>query len=96
MENLATLNYAEHLHWPQGPRKPALIALNGNEIKTDIQLEYKIPKLLADRLQLYRNEIAPAVTGSRPDAVFVSKLGKPRTQGAITTAIEKTVLRWTG
>lgn len=96
MENLARLNYAEHLHWPQGPGKPALIVFKGDETKNDIQLEFEIAKVLADRLQVYRNEIALAVTGSRPDAVFVSRLGKPRTQGAITTAIEKTVLRWTG
>ncbi len=96
MENLARLNYAEHLHWPQGPRKPALVVFNGDETKNDIQLEFEIPKVLADRLHVYRNEITPAVTGSRPDAVFVSRQGKPRTQGAITTAIEKAVLRWTG
>jgi len=96
MENLATLNFAEHLHWPQGPRKPALIVFKGDETKNDIQLEFEIANVLADRLLVYRNEIAPAVTGSRPDAVFVSRLGKPRTQKAITTAIEKTVLRWTG
>ena len=52
--------------------------------------------MLADRLQVYRNEIAPAVTGKRPDAVFVTWAGKPRTQAAITLAIEKTVLRALG
>lgn len=96
MENLATLNFAEHLHWPQGRRKPALVVFKGDETKNDLQLEFEIPEVLADRLQVYRNEIAPAVTGSRPDAVFVSRLGKPRTQGAITTAIEKTVLKSMG
>jgi integrase len=68
----------------------------GDEIKNDIHLEFEIPKELADRLQVYRNEIAPAVTGSRPDAVFVTWAGRPRTQAAITVAIEKTVLRSLG
>ena len=52
--------------------------------------------MLADRLQVYRNEIAPAVIGKRPDAVFVTFTGKPRTQAAIKVAIEKTVLRHLG
>ena len=56
----------------------------------------KFRRVLADRLQVYRNEIAPAVIGERPDAVFVSLTGKPRTQGAIKVAIEKAVLRHLG
>ncbi len=96
MENLSSLNFNEHLHWPQGPRKPALVVFKVDETKNDIQLEFEIPKVLADRLQVYRNEIAPAVTGTRPDAVFVTWAGRPRTQAAITVAIEKTVLRSLG
>ena len=96
MENLAVLNFEEHLHWPQGRGKPALVVFGFDETKNDIQLEYEIPTALAERLQVYRNEIAPAVTGKRPDAVFVTWGGKPRTQGAITTAIEKTILRHLG
>jgi integrase len=67
-----------------------------DETKNDIQLEFEIPKVLADRHQVYRNEIAPAVTGRRPDAVFVTSAGRPRTQAAITVAIETTVLRSLG
>jgi integrase len=96
MENLASLNFDEHLHWPQGPGKPALIVFRNGETKNDIDLEFEIHKVLADRLLIYRNEIAPAVTGRRPDAVFVSSTGKPRTQAAITVAITKTVLRHLG
>ena len=36
------------------------------------------------------------MTGTRPDAVFVAWTGRPRTQAAITVAIERTVLRWLG
>ena len=72
MENLAALNFEEHLHWPQGRGKPALVVFGFDETKNDIQLEYEIPTALAERLQVYRNEIAPAVTGKRPDAVFVT------------------------
>jgi integrase len=96
MENLSALNFNEHLHWPQGARKPALMVFRGGETKNEVQLEFEIEKVLADRLQVYRNEIAPAVTGTRPDAVFVTWSGRPRTQTAITVAIEKTVLRSLG
>ena len=56
----------------------------------------EIPTVLAERLQVYRNEIAPAVIGKRPDVVFVTYSGKPRTQSAIGVAIERTVLRRLG
>ena len=85
MENLAALNFEQHLHWPQGRGKPALLVFNVDETKNGIPLEFEIPTALAERLQVYRNEIAPAVTGKRPDAVFVTWAGKPRTQAAITT-----------
>ena len=96
MQNLASLSFDAHLHWPQGRRKPALLTFRGDETKNDVPLEFEIPTVLADRLQVYRNEIAPAVIGERPDAVFVTFSGKPRTQAAIKVAIEKTVLRHLG
>jgi integrase len=96
MENLSSLNFNEHLHWPQGRGKPALVVFRNGETKNDIQLEFEIPKVLADRLLVYRNELAPTVTGTRPDAVFVTWAARPRTQGAITVAIKKTVLKYLG
>jgi integrase len=96
MQNLSSLRFDKHLHWPQGRRKPALITFGDDETKNNVRFEFEIPPVLADRLQIYRNEIAPAVTGQRPDAVFVTFKGKPRTQGAIKVAIERTVLRKLG
>ena len=96
MKNLTALSFDAHLHWPQGRRKPALITFAGEETKNDVGLEFEVPTVLADRLWVYRNEIAPAVISKRPDAVFVSFTGKPRTQAAIKTAIERTVLRHLG
>jgi integrase len=96
MQNLSSLRFDEHLHWPQGRRKPALLTFRGDETKNDDPIEREIPTVLAERLQIYRNEIAPAVIGKRPDPVFVSFSGKARTQEAIKVAIEKTVLRHLG
>ena len=96
MENLSALNFEKHLHWPQGRGKPALMVFKGEEIKNRLPLEFEIPTALAERLHIYRNEIAPAITGKRPDAVFVTWTGEPRTQSAVTVAIERTVLRQLG
>ena len=96
MANLAALSFEKHLHWPQGRGKPALLVFNVEETKNGIPLEFEIPTALAMRLLVYRNEIAPAVTGKRPDAVFVTWAGKPRKQAAIALAIQKTVLRELG
>ena len=96
MRNLTALTFDQHLHWPQGRRKPALITFQNDETKNDILLNYEIPASLADRLWLYRNEIAPAVIGERPSAVFVSLTGKPKTQGGLKLAIEKAVRRYLG
>jgi len=96
MENLAALKFDEHLHWPQGPGKPALIVLRGDETKNGDPLEFEIPAALAERIQVYRNEIAPRIIGRRPDVLFVTWTGKPNTQSAVTDRIEKAVRRHLG
>jgi integrase len=96
MENLAALNFEEHLHWPQGRGKPALVVFHVDETKNGISLEFEIPTALAERLRIYRDEIAPAVTGKRPDAVFVGWTGKPNAQGAAAIVIKKAVRRHLG
>jgi integrase len=95
-QNLASLNFNEHLHWPQGRRRPALVALKRNETKNDVALEFEIPTVLADRLYVYRNEIAPAVIGERPERLFVTLAGKPKIAYAIAIAIQKAVARHLG
>ena len=96
MENLAALNFEEHLHWPQGPSKPALVVFNVYETKNGIPLEFEIPTALAERLRTYRDEIAPAVTGKRPDAVFIDWRGKHKAQGGVAIMVKKAVRRHLG
>jgi len=81
---------------PELGRKPAVITLRGEETKNDVPVVVELPKVLSERLHVYRDEIAPAVTGKRSDAVFVTFTGKPRTQAALKVAIERTVLRHLG
>ena len=96
IENLAALKFDEHLHWPQGCGKPALLVVRIEETKNEAPLEFELPTVLADRLYAYRNEIAPAVIGSRPDALFVSRKGIPRGLPTIGVAIQRSVLRHVG
>src|SRR5262249_23686566 len=56
--NRASLKFDEHVHWPQGHRKPAVITLRGEETKNDAPLVVELPKVLSERLHVYRNEIA--------------------------------------
>jgi hypothetical protein len=87
MNNLASLRFDRHLHWPQGRRRPALVTFTDNESKNRVPLEFEIPTVLADRLFAYRNEIAPAMIGRRPDIVFITRTGRPRSQATIAIAI---------
>lgn len=96
MKNLASLSFRDHLHWPNGRGKPAMLIIEGTETKNGIPIESEIPTELADRLWTYRAEIAPAVISKCPDALFVTTTGRPRTQGAVTVSIEKAVYRSIG
>jgi integrase len=96
MENLSVLTFGVHLHWPQGRGKPALIVMRGDETKNSYPLEFEIPAALAERLRVCRNEIAPAVTGKRSDALFVAWDGTPITQEALTVRIERAIRKHLG
>lgn len=96
LQNLACLTFGVHLHWPQGRRKAALVTLRADETKNHIPVELEIPAALAERLQVYRNEIAPAVIGARPDALFVSFSGTPRKPDTIKMTITKTIRSYLG
>jgi len=92
IENLSALKFDEHLHWPQGKGKPALMVIREDETKNEEPLEFELPSVLSDRLYTFRNEIAPAVIGRRPEYLFVAKNGKRRTLGALRVAIQRTVV----
>jgi integrase len=96
MRNLTALNFDEHIRWPQGQGKPAILLFKSEETKNNVPLEFELPEVLSDRLHVYRNKIAPTVIGRRPDHVFLTWRGKPRTQAAIAVAIEQTVLKYVG
>jgi integrase/molybdopterin biosynthesis enzyme MoaB len=96
MKNLASLSFRDHLHWPNGRGKPAMLIIEGIETKNGSPIEFELPTQLADRLFSFRNEIAPTITGKRPDTLFVGVTGMPRKQGAVTSAIRKAVYKELG
>jgi integrase len=96
MHNLSALTYDRHLHWTQGPGKPVLLVFGAEETKNGEKIELELPAVLGDRLQTFRNSIAPQVTGSKPDNVFVTWGGTPRGQHTLALAIKNTVRRRLG
>jgi integrase len=96
MGNLSAIKFDTHLHWPQGPRKPALLTFGAQETKNSARLKFELPAVLADRLLVFRNEIAPAVIGNRPERLFVTRAGEPKRGANIAIAISKTILRHLG
>ena len=96
IENLSALKFDEHLHWPRGKGKPALLVFRGDETKNEEPLEFELPPVLSDRLYAFRNEIAAAVIGRRPEYLFVSQNGKRRSLATLRVAIQRTVIRRVG
>jgi integrase len=91
IENLGALKFEEHLHWPCGRGKPALIVIRGDETKNEEPLEFELPTALSDRLYTYRHEIAAGIIGRRPDVLFVSDKGMPRGSATLRAAIQNTI-----
>jgi integrase len=96
MQNLSAIEFDTHLHWPQGQRKPALLIFRRQEVKNDADIKLELPAYLADRVLVYRNEIAPGVIGRKPGRLFVADTGKPRSQATIAIHIQKAIMRHLG
>ena len=96
IEDLGALKFDEHIHWPQGRGKPALIVIRQSKVPNGDPIEFELPVVLSDRLYAFRNEIALSVIGRRPNVLFVSAKGKPRTLSTLRVAIQRTVLRRVG
>jgi integrase len=96
IKNLGQLRFEEHLRWPAGRGRPALLVFGGDETKNNDPLEFELPTTLANRLYDFRHEIAPSVIGKVPEILFVSRKGTPRAIATLRVAIEKAVLRHVG
>jgi len=96
VENLASLKFGEHLYWPRGRGRSALIVVRGDETKNDEPLEFELPVTLSERLHRYWHELAAGIIGKQPDLLFVSAKGLPRTLTSVSRAIQTTIRRHLG
>jgi integrase len=96
IEDLGALKFDEHVHWPQGKGRPAFTTLRQAKVPDADPLEFELPAYLSDRLYAFRNDIAVAVIGRRPDFLFVSAEGTPRKLSTLRVAIQRAVLRRIG
>jgi integrase len=96
IEDLGVLRFEEHIHWPQGRRKPALITIRQAKVPDGDPLEFELPSYLSDRLYGFRNEIAADVIGRRPEFLFISAKGTLRKLSTLRVAIQRSVLRYVG
>ncbi|MGA9006054.1 MAG: site-specific integrase, partial [Xanthobacteraceae bacterium] len=96
IEDLEVLRFDEHIHWPQGKGKPALLVIRQAKVPNSDALELELPAYLSDRLYKFRNEIAADVIGRRPDVLFVSADGTPRKLSTLRVAIQRAILRRVG
>jgi len=96
IEDLGSLKFDEHIHWPQGKGRPAIITLRQAKVLDGDPLEFEMPPYLSDRLYTFRNEIAVDVIGRRPECLFVSATGTPRKLPTLRVAIQRAVLRRVG
>jgi integrase len=96
IEDLQSLKFDEHIHWPQGKGKPVLLTVRQAKVEDNDPLECELPPYLSDRLYAFRNEIAVGVIGRRPEFLFVSADGARRTIGTLRVAIHRAVLRNVG
>jgi hypothetical protein len=71
IEDLQALKFDEHIHWPQGKGRSALITIRQAKVEDNDPLECELPSYLSDRLYAFRSEIAADVIGWRPEFLFV-------------------------
>jgi hypothetical protein len=62
IEDLQSLKFDEHIHWPQGKGRSALITIHQTKVEENDPLECELPSYLSDRLYAFRNEIAADVS----------------------------------
>ena len=90
IKNLAALRFDEHIHWPQGRGKPALLIVVARGDQERQRARVRAAEVLVrPPLCLFRHEIAPPVIGKVPDALFISRAGVPRAKSTLRVAMQK-------
>ncbi len=96
LRNLSALNFKDNLSWPRGSKGPALLFVPGAEMKNGEDFMAELPAELAQRLLIYRTQLAPKVLGHMPDDLFVTRHGKRKAMAPIAVEFKTIVSRELG
>lgn len=92
--NLAGLRFDEHLHL--NAQGVSTLSLSSEETKTGAAVDYEIPPVLADRLIQYREVIAPAILGFRPQHLFSNAEDKVKDKASTRYLVMRYVKLYVG
>jgi integrase len=83
LQNLTSLTFGVHLFLREGARATSTLELSAGEVKNDRDLAFDIPSHVAKMLLDYRNKIAPSIIGHRPERLFVTIHGTPKSHATL-------------
>jgi integrase len=96
LQNLTALTFDVHLFLREGARATSVLELPADEVKNRTELAFDIPFHVAKMLLEYRNSIAPNIIGHRPDRLFVTIDGTPKSHATLAVLIRTYLKRYAG
>jgi integrase len=96
LQNLTALTFDVHLFLRDGERVTSSLELPSDEVKNRTELAFDIPSHIAKMLLEYRNSIAPKIIGHRPERVFVTIDGSPKSHATLAVLIRTHLRRHAG
>jgi integrase len=96
MQNLIELKFDVHVFLREGSRAISSLELSADEVKNRMDVAFDIPAHLAKMLLEYRNKIAPKIIGHRPQRLFVTVDGRPKSDATLASQIRSCLKRRAG
>jgi len=96
LQNLTALTFDVHLFLRDGARATSSLELSAGEVKNRTELAFDIPSHVAKMLLEYRNSIAPKIIGHRPERLFVTIDGTPKSHATLACLIRTYLKRRAG
>ena len=96
LQNLSDLTFDLHLFLREGARATSTLELSADEVKNRSELAFDIPLHVAKMLLEYRNNIAPRIIGHRPERLFVTVHGTPKSRETLAVLLRTYLNRRAG
>lgn len=90
--NLIQLSFTKHLSWPAGPKAPALLRLDAEEMKNGQEHNAELPTHWSQRLLHYRDHLVPAALGTKSEILFVTRFGNAKSQRTLAQQTQEVIL----